>query len=646
MTRFRLGRTAVRVEEAPWYTSRTPGLDALVVSPFVNSTNARYINLRAYPSAYSRCVGEVRREVWGRIKMSESGVPLDRLFTSDGQGRVFSLVPEPRSLVSLQRAHFGPGAIPNTLADIPCTTVNTTELLNLLNDVFGTGYSLDKPGLEQCLDHFLRTSQDFGQVYGSLRSCWKWRWCFTRLLSDLAEERTEDEATRRNAVNGDYISNSQVPPRRVWDLYSNRVLPFYARVYYSSPSERFEVWTVSHSWVHKSACAEVWTPINGYEWPVLLPNDTTLDHVRVELLNLGAEYVWLDVLCLRQRGRPEDEEQRKEEWKLDVPTIGHVYSLDRPCVTYFNGLGLPFDPSPRILSSDRHWFNRAWTVQEATDYWLPGGATGEASADTRRFFREYLPKSIPYSASHEWKSDYVTFAATVIQGRHCTTELDRVHGLAYILNCKTLPIYDERMSPDLAWAALLKHMSPHTRFHVALRHARCHPASTSLLPSWWDFMQREQQDTIRASDFVPPSSDLRLLRDSHLHTDEPETYYHTTTDLYGPVGIYCEGKEDEFGHETLKLQTAGASDDLECYEIRDCKIGGTLLQGTTYVILRLSEMVWLVVEVIGERQIEKGTALEVVKRGCILSSSDRLPYLRWYERWYVVYISEEARRKK
>lgn len=39
-------------------------------------------------------------------------------------------------------------------------------------------------------------------------------------------------------------------------------------------------------------------------------------------------------------------------------TIGSVYLLwSTPCVTYFNGLGLSFDPSPQVLSSDRHWLN-------------------------------------------------------------------------------------------------------------------------------------------------------------------------------------------------------------------------------------------------------------------------------------------------
>ncbi|EKM53757.1 uncharacterized protein PHACADRAFT_198179 [Phanerochaete carnosa HHB-10118-sp] len=467
--------------------------------------------------------------------------------------------------------------------------MNITRLLKLLNDTLGTRYPLGKPELEQCLDHVLRTSQDFGQAYGILRR--HWRSDFTRLLSDLAGDQKKDRLARQNALVDGYICNSEVPPRRVWDLYSNRVLPLYAinrgRDLHEIPDE---VWTVSHSWVHESAHIDVSTSINGNQWPVPIPNDTTLDHVRVELLNLGAEYAWLDVLCLRQRGRPEDEEQRKEEWKLDVPTIGHVYSSSgRPCVTYFNGLGLPFNPSSQILSSTRHWLNRVWTVQEATDSWLPGGATGAACANTLHFFQHHLPRSI------------------------LKKELDRVHSLAYILRCKTLPIYDEGISPELTWITLLKHMTTDSRAKVALRHAKCRPDDTSLFPSWADFMQCEQEDSDPASDDLYSSSGLYLLDDLPLRMPEPGTYFHKAVHSYGPVSIDCEHKENESGRETFKLQTAGASGNLSCYEIQDCKVSGTFLRSMKYVILELSLKTWLIVEVIGERQIKENTALEVVK---------------------------------
>lgn len=55
-----------------------------------------------------------------------------------------------------------------------------------------------------------------------------------------------------------------------------------------------------------------------------MPKDTNLDLIRIELLNTGANYAWLYVLCLRQEGG-ESEHLRLEEWKLDVPTIGRAH---------------------------------------------------------------------------------------------------------------------------------------------------------------------------------------------------------------------------------------------------------------------------------------------------------------------------------
>ncbi len=68
----------------------------------------------------------------------------------------------------------------------------------------------------------------------------------------------------------------------------------------------------------------VWTPINDYQWPVPIPKGANLDLVCIEMLNLGLEYTWLDVLCLRQKGGPR-EDLHVKEWELDVPTIGAIY---------------------------------------------------------------------------------------------------------------------------------------------------------------------------------------------------------------------------------------------------------------------------------------------------------------------------------
>lgn len=70
---------------------------------------------------------------------------------------------------------------------------------------------------------------------------------------------------------------------------------------------------------------DVATPINGDEWPVPVTKDVNFDLIRIEMVNAGAEYASLDVLCSRQMGgRREDLHAR--EWQVDVPTIGFLLS--------------------------------------------------------------------------------------------------------------------------------------------------------------------------------------------------------------------------------------------------------------------------------------------------------------------------------
>ncbi len=92
-----------------------------------------------------------------------------------------------------------------------------------------------------------------------------------------------------------------------------------------------------------------------------MPKDANLDLIRIELLNYGAKYAWLDVLCLRQEGG-KGEDLRLEEWKLDVPTIGSLYGEAERVVCYFKGLGRPLDLTPGYFESDRCCFRLAWKL--------------------------------------------------------------------------------------------------------------------------------------------------------------------------------------------------------------------------------------------------------------------------------------------
>ncbi|GJE97558.1 hypothetical protein PsYK624_137790 [Phanerochaete sordida] len=546
---------------------------------------------------------QLRLSVWGLIKMATAGSSEEMLFSSSGRGKVYELNPKPRSAIALQWSHFSAGTIPNELADIPCAEMNTEDLLDKLNEVFGTTYGLKKRGLSECLEHFLITSQDFGQVYGTIRSHWKEN--FSKLLPRLAAAREKDEGLRRDALCGGYIHDAHVPRRLMWDLYANRVLPSYLiprPSHMLMPRDRM---TISHSWVSPDQLTSVSTPINGHEWPVPMPRTTTLEHVRVELLNLGAEYVWLDVLCLRQRGRPEDEETRQEEWRLDVPTIGSIYGA-MLCLTYFNGLGLPLDASPDTIASDRHWLNRVWTVQEATGYWLPGGLTGAADEETRAFFRLYQSRSVPREQAN-WP-----FVVQAIRGRACTTELDRVHGVAYSMFPHSLPVYEEGMSPPDAWAMLLKHIHPSARIELALRHMVNRPHDTALLPSWDDFLSESMGMPTWSTRWDWPW--LHTLGEASLSTSEPGTFFQHEGNSLGPVYIVEQGKDDTGNCDVLKMQIA---DRHRVQHTIVCQVYGSFKPDKQYLIMKTSREVCLVAEVVGERDAGGKRAFEVVKRGCL-----------------------------
>ena len=150
---------------------------------------------------------------------------------------------------------------------------------------------------------------------------------------------------------------------------------------------------ISHAWVADEDRSLILTEANQQMWPIPLPKGVLLEDIRGEMIRLGVRYAWLDVLCLRQRVQPacetglgipvsmkvtalgteivqKREQRRLEEWKVDVPTIGAVYSnLDHdslydggPIVIYMSGLGRPFRDEG--WDSKRHWLRRAWTLQE------------------------------------------------------------------------------------------------------------------------------------------------------------------------------------------------------------------------------------------------------------------------------------------
>ncbi|PBK96010.1 hypothetical protein ARMGADRAFT_1163666 [Armillaria gallica] len=215
--------------------------------------------------------------------------------------------------VPKQKSYTGRRPVtPSSLADTPCATLGIHGVLDELNATLRTSYTLNTPFLPSVLEDCVEKKYDFGTAYGRLRqTLYTEDWSNIR---DKLRRREEKDRKRRQEALVDKV--------RIVELYLPPRLP------------------ISHAWVDEKDRMDVWTPINGYEWPVPIPKDASLDLIRIEMLNLGVEYMWLDVLCLRQKGGPK-EDVRVEEWKLDVPTIGRVYR-NTWVVIYLSGLGLSF----------------------------------------------------------------------------------------------------------------------------------------------------------------------------------------------------------------------------------------------------------------------------------------------------------------
>ncbi|KAI0026704.1 hypothetical protein K488DRAFT_18211, partial [Vararia minispora EC-137] len=383
-----------------------------------------------------------------------------------------------------QVEYTGPRVISSQEASMRLSSA--TELLARLNEVEGTSYTLAQyPQLAQTLQQYIVEGCDFGVIYARLRSGWTPDPILG--LQNLRTRKKEDVELRSAAfgIKTRTIIKPSLPPRRVWDLYSNRVVPYYVASYLHG--------AVSHSWMHDAQRHTVHTAINGHEWPVPIPTDTTLERVRIELLNLRLQYVWLDVLCLRQKGPEHNEATRDQEWRTDVPTIGSVYHSTTFVVHYYSGLGRPF----RIenLDDERHWLNRAWTLQEVTADPIIAGETpcsplstrvavdaetGEViDRDERRFYNTLA--SLVSNTQHLY---CIYSILDAMRHRSASSELDKIAGLVYRVSASYLPPYIPSQSPEDAWAALVKAMLPRFRGDLLFLFPRPGEGFHRWFPTW------------------------------------------------------------------------------------------------------------------------------------------------------------------
>ncbi|PBK80142.1 hypothetical protein ARMGADRAFT_87354 [Armillaria gallica] len=405
-------------------------------------------------------------------------------FTETGQAELSIEVPK-------QRSYAGPKpVIPCSLADTPCATLGVQGVVYRLNATLGT--SRTSRELHTILKDFIGRNYDFGTAYALLRPVWD-IYNLSNIQDELRRCELEDRERRQKALVGNRIVDPDLTPRRVWDLYSNRVVPSW--IIWNEASFPILRTPISHAWVDEEDRVDVRTPINGKEWPVPIPKDVDLNLIRIEMLNLGVEYTWLDVLCLRQKeeGGPR-EDLRVEEWRLDVPTIGGVYRRNK-VVIYLSGLGRPLRLKDGDLDSDRNWFRRAWTLQEVGDERIiagdmPDGPMHAQQIDGGNYKTALLTRFHEELNSVETRLNGMFAVLVDMQKRVSTNQVDRVAGLAFPLKPMAIPAYYESETLEDAWTALVNAMYPEMRTRFLLVYPGVGLGCKKWRPTWDQVMKQ------------------------------------------------------------------------------------------------------------------------------------------------------------
>ena len=410
----------------------------------------------------------------------------------------------------------GRGNLTPEQADVPCPKLEEGVLWRSLAALVGLHEDITlakHQWISYDLCYFVAHDFDFGLAYAAARVAWK-HFNEDSMDADLIQQRRRQwhenlrmlDEERLKVIEIDYSSSRQelitspysIMPRRLWDLKSNRVVDF--QMLHAAAQSTTEMlppfWAVSHSWTNDMS--PVWTTINQHQWPVPLPKSISLDYLRSELLTLGAEYVWLDVVCLRQRGGVDSLEQlRQQEWKLDVPAIGNIYRAAKKIVRYFNGLGIRF--SNDGWDDPRHWLQRAWTLQEiaAENTTINGGIPRDRSDERQVFlnsqgtvsgntikFRSVLRPVIRLSAQVDSEEGCEIYElAREMAKRHATQPLDKLSGLFYLLRTTKLPCYDEQKDSEVIWRQCF-HLLPLERKAEILSEFPYRGSDEQWFPTW------------------------------------------------------------------------------------------------------------------------------------------------------------------
>ncbi|KAK0449080.1 uncharacterized protein EV420DRAFT_1647113 [Desarmillaria tabescens] len=322
-----------------------------------------------------------------------------------------------------------------------------------------------------------------------------------------------------------------MPPRRVWDLYSNRVVP------QGIVTEK-KPWAISYAWMDPEHLP---IHING-----------SLDLVRIEMLRLGAEYIWLDVLCLRRHRKEENEPLREEEWKLDVPTSGYVYHETEIIVYYFCGLGGAFSLTMDDLHSSRFLMNRAWTLQEISRKWIIAGVTSDGAVATPQTAAEQdykvvldrIHKQLGLLVDIVHRVDNVFDLLMHHRKRQSEHAVDHVAALVFPLRFKEIPTYDETQSVEDLWLAVVNTMRKKHRGDLFFLYPT--PGSERTWRPSWNQVITEQ---------CLPEGNVNLYADVERHEETDSDWYDRMCIEEGRVqGLSAEDPKGSLRHGKLVVK--------------------------------------------------------------------------------------------
>ena len=417
----------------------------------------------------------------------------------------------PSTLSSLPTLFKAGSNITPDEADVPCRKINEEVLWKSLAALVGIHeYSVqDKyQWIQNDIRYFVSCNLDFGLAYAAARIAWRhfnihsvdsnvisiqrsW-WLKQIQLLDGARWNAIEIYHSSSEIQLELIrSPYSIMPRRLWDLKSNRLVDF--QILHAVLSTTPAFWAVTHSWTNDMS--PFWTAVNQHQWPIPIPKDISLDNLRSELLTLGAEYVWLDVVCLRQESKSDYHEWlRQKEWKLDVPTIGNIYRAAAKIVRYFNGLGVSF--SNDGWEDPRHWLQRAWTLQEikTENTTINGGilqdkgqvlmnSQGKVSGQVVKL-RDAIRPVIQLATQVDSPLGCELYElAREMAKRHASQSVDKISGLFYLLRTTKLACYNENMSSEDFWRQCF-HLLPAERKAEILFDFPYRGSDEQWFPTW------------------------------------------------------------------------------------------------------------------------------------------------------------------